>query len=89
MLQAPNRFWALAVLLFLIAAQVHVCLDAGSAQISGHFCQICTSGGWAIASAGPVLEVTQWTSRLDGEPPQAIARNLRTEASAPRAPPHA
>ncbi len=87
MLQAPNRFWALAVLLFLIAAQVHVWLEAS--PVSGHACQVCTSGGWAIVSARPGLEGTQWTLRLEVESPQAIAKNYRTEASVPRAPPHA
>jgi hypothetical protein len=85
MLRSRSRFWALAVLFFLLAAQVHVWLEARPAR--GHACQVCTSGVWAIVSPRLGLEGTQCTLRLEVEPPQAIAKNYRTEASAPRAPP--
>ena len=89
MMRVPSRFWALAIVVFLLVAQVHVCLEAGPGRSSGHACQICTSGGWAIVSARPGLEVTQWMLRLEVEPPLATAKTHWVEASAPRAPPSA
>lgn len=89
MVWTQSRFWALAVVLFLVAAQVHVCLEAGPARTPGHACQVCTSGGWAIISTHPAVEVAQWTLRLEVERSQAVAKSHRVEASAPRAPPHA
>jgi len=85
MLRGPSRVWALALVFFLLAAQVHVWLEAKPAR--GHACQVCTSGVWAIVSSCPGLEGTQCTVRLEVAPPQAFAKNHRTEASAPRAPP--
>ena len=89
MMRVPSRFWALALLVFLVVAQVHVWLEAGPGRTSGHACQVCTSGGWAIVSAHASLEVTQWTLRLEVEPRLATAKSFRVEASAPRAPPFA
>ncbi len=89
MTRARSRFWAVAIVGFLLFAQVHVWLEAGPEQSSGHACQVCTSGGWAIVSARPGLEVTQWTLRLEVEPPLTTAKTHWTEASAPRAPPSA
>lgn len=90
MTRTRSRFWAVAIVVFLLFAQVHVWLEAGSARTSGHHaCQVCTSGGWAIVSARPGVEVTQWTLRLEVEPPLATAKTRWTEASAPRAPPSA
>ncbi len=85
----PSRFCALAIVLFLIAAHLHVWVEASPARAPGHACEVCISGGWAIVSARPGLEVTLRTLRLEAEPPQVMARSQRTEASAPRAPPYA
>ena len=83
----PTRFWALAVLAVLLAAQAHVWVEAGPAQTSGHSCQVCVAGVWAIVSPSPGFVVTLQALRLEAEPPQACEKNQRTEASAPRAPP--
>jgi len=89
MLWRPTRFWALAIVVFLLAAQVHVWMEPAPARASGHICQLCIAGAWAIISAHPGLEVTLATRRLEGEPPQPAAKHCRAEASAPRAPPQA
>jgi len=85
----PSRFCALAILLFLIAAHLHVWVEARPARACGHACEVCISGGWAIVSAGPGLGLTLRAFRFEAEPPQVMARSQRTEASAPRAPPYA
>src|SRR2546427_805050 len=77
----------LAILVFLIAAQVHVWVEAVPARNAGHFCGVCAFGAWAIFSAAPGLTVTLLTLRLVAEPERASAQNRRSEASAPRAPP--
>jgi len=87
MMRVPSRFWALALLVFLVVAQAHVWLEAGPGRTSGHACQVCASGGWAIVSAHAPLEATQWTLRLEVAPSLAAAKSFRVEASAPRAPP--
>ena len=87
MLRIPTRLWALAVLVVLLAAQVHVWVEARPAQATGHTCQICVAGVWAIVSPSPGLTVTLGTTLLETVPPQAHEKNQRTETSAPRAPP--
>ena len=87
MLRLPTRVLAVAILVFLIAAQVHVWVEGGAARASGHVCQVCISGGWAVVSSNPGLEVTLRALPLESEPPQAIAKHQRAEASGPRAPP--
>lgn len=89
MLWRPTRFWALATVAFLLAAQVHVWVESGPAQASGHSCQLCMAGVWAIISAHAGLEVTLATLRLEPLEPRVPAKHSRTEASAPRAPPRA
>ena len=85
----PTRFWALAILVALLAAQVHVWVESSPAHAPGHYCQYCVSGAWAIVSATPGLEVALRTLRLEFPPLQPLAKCHRTEASAPRAPPQA
>ncbi|MFY9583361.1 MAG: hypothetical protein WAR21_02580 [Candidatus Acidiferrales bacterium] len=87
MLRLPTRVLAVVILVFLIAAQVHVWVEGGAARPSGHVCQVCVSGSWAVVSATPGLEVALRALRLEAEPLRAIAKYHRTEASAPRAPP--
>ncbi len=77
----------LAILLILIAAQVHVCVEAGPLWASNHACQLCVSGVWAILSAHPSLSVTLVSLPLEVERPQSRAESLQIESSAPRAPP--
>ena len=84
-----TRLWALAIIVFLIAAQVHVWTESSPARVSSHACQVCVSGGWAIVSGGLGLEVNLRVLRLEAAPPQALAKHHRSEASAPRAPPQA
>jgi hypothetical protein len=87
MRRPKTRFWALAILLTLIAAQVHVWVEASPAQVSGHTCQVCVAGVWAVVSPGLGLTVTLGTTLLEAVSPQASEKNQRTEASTPRAPP--
>ena len=87
MLRLPTRVLAVAILVFLIAAQVHVWVEGSAARPSGHVCQVCVSGSWAVVSATPGLDVALGALRLEAEPPRTIAKYHRTEASAPRAPP--
>ena len=87
MRQPSTRLLALAILVFLIAAQVHVWVEAVPARNAGHFCGVCAFGAWAILSADPGPTVTLLTLRLVAEPDRASAQNRRSEASAPRAPP--
>ena len=82
-----TRFGALVMLVFLLAALAHVWVESSPAQVSGHRCQFCLSGGWAVVSASPSLEVTLRILRLEVPPPQLVAKHDQTEASAPRAPP--
>lgn len=84
---AQTRFWALAILFILIAAQVHVWFEGGPAQSSGHACKVCISGAWAIVSQSHGMEVRQVALRLEAESARLFARNQRVEASSPRAPP--
>lgn len=83
----PRRFWALAVLVVLLAAQVHVWVEASPARAPRHTCQVCVAGVWAEVSPGPGLAVTQCTTPLEAAPPQASEKIQPPEASAPRAPP--
>jgi hypothetical protein len=89
MWRPPTRFWALAILVFLIAAQFHVWVENGAAPARGHSCRACISLGWAIVSAPPGLDVVLWALRMEAESPGTIARHQRSETSVPRAPPHA
>ncbi len=87
MLRLATRLLALAILVFLIAAQVHVWTEAGTARAAGHVCQVCVSGGWAVISSNPGLEVSLQALRLKAEPPRLAEKHHRVETSAPRAPP--
>lgn len=89
MLRSPSRFLALAILFFVVAAQMHVWVESGPVRASGHACQVCVSGGWAIISAGPNLDLSLRMFCLETERPQRSAKTQQTEASAPRAPPSA
>ena len=53
-----TRFGALAMLVFLLAGLAHVWVESSPAQVSGHRCQFCLSGGWAIVSSGAGLDMT-------------------------------
>ena len=84
-----TRFGALAMLVFLLAGLAHVWVESNPAQVSGHRCQFCLSGGWAIVSSGAGLEVTLRNLCLEVQPPELVAKHCRLEASAPRPPPQA
>ncbi len=83
----PTRFWVWAILFVLLAAQAHVWVEPGPPNTSGHSCQVCVAGVWAIVSPSPGFLVTLRAMRLEAEQPQACEKNQQTEASAPRAPP--
>jgi len=87
MRRPPMRFWALAILLILIAAQVHVWMEGGPVQSSGHACKVCISGAWAILSQDTGMDVKLLALRLEAEPARAFAKSQRVESSSPRAPP--
>ncbi len=87
MLRLPTRVLAVAILVFLVVAQVHVWVEARPAGGSGHACQICVSGGVAVLATTPGLDVAPAALRLEAEPPPAHTNTQRIEASAPRAPP--
>ncbi len=89
MRRLPTRVLAVAALVFLIAAQVHVWVDAGPAHAPTHLCQFCATGAWAVVSANPGLDVAQRSLWRETEPPQLIAKCFRATTSAPRAPPQA
>jgi hypothetical protein len=84
-----TRFWALALAVFLLGAQVHVWVESAPGQTSGHVCQFCLSGAWAVVSVHPGLELALRTLRLESQPSQPVAKSFRSGASAPRAPPQA
>ncbi len=85
--RAQTRFWALAILFILIAAQVHLWLEGGPAHSTAHACKVCISGAWAIVSQSHGMEVRLLTLRLEAEPAHPTAKTQRVEASSPRAPP--
>ena len=89
MVWRPTGLWALAILVFVFAAQVHVWVDSGPAQTSGHLCQFCVAGAWAIVAVTPGLEVAMRALPLESQPSQMTAKYDRTDRSAPRAPPQA
>lgn len=89
MICRPTGFWALAILVFVIAAQLHVWVESSPAQTSKHLCQFCVAGAWAIVSVTPGLEVAFRALPLGSQPSERAATYYRTDASAPRAPPQA
>ena len=89
MVWRPTSFWALAILVFVFAAQLHVWVESSPAQTAGHLCQFCVAGVWAIVSVAPGLEVALRALPLGSQPPQMAAKYYRTDRSAPRAPPQA
>jgi len=83
------RWWVLGVLLCLLAAQVHVCLESRAVQSTPHQCPVCKAGAWAMPATGPGLQAAHLSAPLVNELSLPLARLLRAELSTPRAPPQA
>ncbi len=50
MTSRPIRVLAVLLLVSVVAAQAHFCLESTAARSTRHQCQICKSGGWAVAA---------------------------------------
>ncbi len=87
MIQRPIRVLALVLLVSLVAAQVHVCFEATAAQRSQHQCQVCKSGGWAVAAPDANLDAQVVSNPLQDELTPCLAYFQPIEAKSSRAPP--
>jgi hypothetical protein len=81
------RFWALAILVVLLAAQFHVCVDAAGLKGAAHACQICVSGAWADVPVQTGLSIPLAVQRLENSSRTQTPKLARTESRTPRAPP--
>ena len=85
-----------AILLFVVAAQMHVwadldpCLWKPNTTHRGtehHSCQGCTAAAYATISSAPGLGFSPLAARLEVQTPLARQQDQRFEISSPRAPP--
>jgi hypothetical protein len=87
MIQRPIRVLALVLLVSVVAAQVHVCFEATAAQRSQHQCQLCRSGGWAVAAPDASLDAQIVSNPLLDEAAPRLAYLQPIDATSSRAPP--
>ena len=99
MLRSAKRFWVLAAVACLVAAQFHIWVEfdschwnpaqthRGSAHKFGHGCHGCLSQGWLMAPALPGFAFSPCAARLEVEMPSVATRNPLAAVSSPRAPP--
>ena len=83
----PIRVLALLLLVSMAAAQVHVCFEASAAQRSQHQCQLCRSGGWAVAAPDASLDAQVASNPLQDEVAPRLAYYLPIDSTCSRAPP--
>jgi hypothetical protein len=81
------RWKAAALLVCLLAVQVHFFTESDAAQKSPHECQVCKTGACAIPTPSPSLSTIQPTTALLDEPALPLLAAQLTDPSAPRAPP--
>lgn len=87
MIQRPIRVLALVLLLCMVAVQVHVCVERSAAQRSQHQCQLCKSGGWAVAAPDANLDAQLASNPLQDEIAPRLAHYLPIDSTSSRAPP--
>ncbi len=87
MVVRPIRVLALVLLLCVVAAQVHFCVESGAARSTRHQCQVCKSGGWAEPSPDLNLDAPLTCNPLQEMPATRGALFQPIEVSASRAPP--
>ena len=81
------RVLALVLLLCVVAAQVHFCVESSAARSTRHQCQVCKSGGWAEASPDLNLDARLACNPLQEMPATRGTLHQGIEASSSRAPP--
>jgi hypothetical protein len=84
-----TRIGVILILVVLLAAQGHICLDATQGKTAGHVCLLCHYGAWAIISAVPAIEFSFHIVGLNADSARLSAKDARATASSPRAPPQA
>lgn len=83
----PIRVLALVLLLCVVAAQVHFCVESSAVRSTRHQCQLCKSGGWAEPAAELNLDARLACNPLQDIPATRGALPQPIEASSSRAPP--
>jgi len=88
---------ALAVMMLVVAAVVHMSADFDSCLLYGtshrgsnhssHVCQICNVGSWAVGPNSPAAAPLHAAMQVDQPDPGQRRTVDREEVSAPRAPP--
>lgn len=81
------RVLALVVLLCVVAAQVHFCVESSAARSTRHQCQVCKSGGWAETVQDLSLDARLASDPLPAMPAMRGAQYQPIDASSSRAPP--
>ncbi|MBI3663787.1 MAG: hypothetical protein HY234_12165 [Acidobacteria bacterium] len=87
MIRRPIRVLALVLLLCVVAAQAHFCLESSAARSTRHQCQLCKSGGWAEPVQDLSLDARLASDPLQDKPAMRGAQYQPIEASSSRAPP--
>ena len=87
MIRRPIRVLALVLLLCVVAAQAHFCLESSAARSTRHQCQLCRSGGWAVAEPEPSLDAQLACNPLPDKTATRGIERQPVEASSSRAPP--
>jgi predicted carbohydrate-binding protein with CBM5 and CBM33 domain len=87
MIRRPIRVLALVLLLCVVAAQAHFCVESSAARNTRHQCQLCRSSGWAVAEPDLHLDAQLACNPLPDKPASRGAQHQPIEASSSRAPP--
>jgi hypothetical protein len=83
----PIRVLALLLLVSVVAAQAHFCIESNAARSTRHQCQLCKSGGWAMPAPDATLDAQLVCNPLLDELTPSLAHYRPVEATSSRAPP--
>ena len=87
MIKRPICVLALVLLVSVVAAQAHFCIESSAARSTRHQCQVCKSGGWALAAPGASLNAQVVSNPLQDEAGPCLAYFQPIETKSSRAPP--
>lgn len=87
MIKRPIQVLALILLVGVVVAQAHFCIESSAARSTRHQCQVCKSGGWAVAGPDASLNAQVASNPLQDEAGPCLAYFQPIETKFSRAPP--
>jgi hypothetical protein len=78
---------ALCLVIILLAAQFHFCVDMNSQAASSHLCPLCAVAGLAVVTPMPSIALISLADRLTNVSAAGGMASANSRPTSPRAPP--